>query len=51
MIENEYKRQTRKMSDATKQKISQKLKGRMKSQQVCDKISSAMKNYWSTIKD
>ena len=35
MEQKQYKRKTREMSDITKQKISQKLKGRMKSPSHC----------------
>jgi hypothetical protein len=50
MVQNKnYKRQTRQLSDATKQKISQKLKGRMKSPTTCARISSSMKEYWKTV--
>ena len=45
----EYKRKQRALSDATKQKISAKLKGRKKSLSVCTKISKGLENYWSQI--
>ena len=45
----EYKRKQRALSDATKQKISAKLKGRKKPLSVCTKISSGLENYWSQI--
>lgn len=45
----EYKRKQRALSDATKQKISAKLKGRKKPISVCTKISKSMQNYWSQI--
>lgn len=52
MVQNKnYKRQTRQLSDATKQKISQKLKGRMKSPTTCARISSSMKAYWKNIEN
>ena len=50
MIQNKnYKRQTRQMSERTKQLISQKLKGRKKSPQHIEKISMGMKKAWSQI--
>ena len=50
MIQNkQYKRQTRKMSDQTKQKISQSLTGRRKSPTHVNNISQGLKNYWSQI--
>lgn len=52
MIQNkQYKRQTRKMSDQTKQKISQSLTGRKKSPTHVSNISQALKHYWSQIED
>ena len=45
----EYKRKQRALSDATKQKISMKLKGRKKSFQHASNISKGMQNYWSNI--
>lgn len=52
-MEKQYKRKTREMSDITKQKISQKLKGRAKSPQHCQAISDGLKaetgGYWSKI--
>ena len=47
----EYKRQYRQMSDETKAKISQSLKGRSKSYSHAQHISSGMRSYWSTVKD
>lgn len=49
MEQKVYKRKTREMSDATKQKISQKLKGRMKSPSHRQSISKGLKAMWSTI--
>lgn len=53
MEQKQYKRKTREMSDATKQKISQKLKGRMKTPSHCQAISDGLKaetgGYWSKI--
>ena len=52
MIQNkQYKRQTRKMSDQTKQKISASLRGRSKSYMHAQNISQALKHYWSQIED
>lgn len=48
---NNYKRQTRQLSDRQKQLISQKLKGRKKSPQHIEKIRTGMQNYWETLKD
>lgn len=45
----DYKRKQRALSDATKQKISAKLKGRKKPLSVCTKISRGLENYWSQI--
>lgn len=55
MIQNNknYKRQTREMSDQTKQKISAALQGRKKSISHCIAISNGLKaetgGYWSKI--
>lgn len=49
MEQKVYKRKTREMSDATKQKISQSLKGRKKSVSHCQSISKGLKAMWSTI--
>lgn len=50
MIQNkQYKRQTREMSDQTKQKISQSLTGRRKSPTHVNNISQGLKGYWSQI--
>lgn len=45
----EYKRQYREMDDATKQKISQSLKGRGKSYSHIENIKKGLKNYWKTV--
>ena len=45
----EYKRKQRALSDATKQKISMKLKGRKKTIQHAANISKGMENYWSQV--
>ena len=50
MIQNKnYKRKTRQLSDRTKQLISQKLKGRMKSPEHVERIRTGMQNYWKTV--
>lgn len=50
MIQNKnYKRKTRQLSDRTKQLISQKLKGRMKSPEHIERIRTGMQNYWKTV--
>lgn len=43
------KRKYRELDDATKQKISQKLKGRSKAITHRENISNGMKEYWKTI--
>lgn len=43
------KRQYREMDDMTKQKISQSLKGRVKSPSHVEKISQGLKSYWQTV--
>ena len=45
----EYKRRQRGLSDLTKQKISMRLKGRIKSLSHAANISKGMENYWSKI--
>lgn len=46
----EYKKRLyRQMSDATKSKISQSLKGRSKSMTHAENISKGLKNYWKNI--
>lgn len=45
----EYKRKYRQMSDETKQKISQSLKGRSKSMSHVLKIRHGLRNYWKQI--
>ena len=50
MIQNKnYKRKTRQLSDRTKQLISQKLKGRMKSPEHVERIRTGMLNYWKSM--
>ena len=46
-----YKRQTRQLKNCTKQLISQKLKGKMKSPQHVERIRTGMRNYWKTVKN
>lgn len=46
---NNNKRQYRELSDMTKAKISQKLKGRSKADTHKENISNGMKKYWETI--
>ncbi len=47
MIQNKnYKRKTRQLSDRTKQLISLRLKGRLKSPEHIEKIRTGMLNYW-----
>lgn len=45
----EYKRQYRQMSDETKEKISQSLKGRSKSMTHKENIKNGLKDYWKNI--
>lgn len=47
----DYKRQYRQMSDETKAKISQSLKGRSKSMSHKENISNGLINYWKSIPD
>ena len=42
-------RTKRKLSEETKKKISQKMKGVKKSEETRNKISESMKRYWETI--
>lgn len=46
-MENNYKRTSKSPSPETRQKISQSLKGRMKSDITKSKISNSLKNYWN----
>lgn len=39
------------MSEETKRKISQKMKGVKKNEETKNKISESMKRYWETIPD
>lgn len=50
-MENKYKRQYRQLADTTKQKISQALRGRTKSETHAQSISNGLKNYWKQIPD
>jgi len=43
------KRKYRQLDDATKQKISQSLRGRAKSDTHVQAISNGLKKYWNTI--
>ena len=45
----DYKRQYRQMSDETKQKISQSLKGKTKSMSHKENISNGLKHYWEQV--
>ena len=45
----EYKRQYRQMSDETKEKISQSLRGRSKSMTHKENISNGLRGYWKNI--
>lgn len=45
----EYKRKYRQMSEETKQKISQSLKGRGKSMSHVKNIRNGLKKYWEHI--
>lgn len=50
MIQNKnYKRKTREMSDETKQKISNSLRGRKKTYTHSQNISKGLVNYWKSI--
>ena len=51
ILNKNYKRQTRQLSDRQKQLISQKLKGRKKSPQHIERIRTGMQNFWKTVKD
>lgn len=46
---NNNKRQYRELSDVTKAKISQKLKGRSKETTHKENISTGMREYWKTV--
>lgn len=43
------KRISRKLSEETKQKISESMRGKKKSKETRKKMSEAMKKYWETI--
>ena len=46
-----FKRQSKYPSEETKQKISQKLKGRSKSDVTKERISQGLKSYWGNPKN
>ena len=48
-MENTRKRQFRELSDETKAKISQAMRGRSKSITHKENISNGLKDYWKTI--
>lgn len=48
-MEKTYKRQYREQSPETKQRISQALMNRPKSDSVKNKISDSLKNYWRSV--
>lgn len=48
-MENTRKRQFRELSDETKAKISQAMRGRTKSFTHKENISNGLKDYWKTI--
>ena len=48
---NNNKRQYRELSDVTKAKISQKLKGRSKGTTHKENISNGMREYWKTVQN
>lgn len=43
------KRKTRAMSEETKRKISETMKGKKKSEETKKKMSESMKKYWESI--
>lgn len=45
------KNRSRKQAINTKQLISQKLKGKMKSPEHIERIRTGMQNYWKTVED
>lgn len=45
----EYRRKYRQLSDETKQKISQSLRGKSKSVSHVENIKNGLKNYWKTV--
>lgn len=49
MENKNYKRRYRELDDATKQKISQSLKGRSKSYSHSQNISKGLKDYWQSV--
>ena len=51
ILNKNYKRQTRQLSDRQKQLISLKVKGRKKSPQHIERIRTGMQNHCATLKD
>ena len=49
MTNTNYKRQYRELDDATKKRISAAASGQHKSEQHKQRISQAMKDYWSQV--
>lgn len=49
MNNTNYKRKSREVSEFTKKRISQKLRGRVLPDSTKSKISQSLKNYWSQI--
>ena len=49
IMENDYKRKTREVPQAVRDRISAALMGRKKSQAQCKKISNSLKMAWSRI--
>ncbi len=50
-MQNQYKRQFREPSEATKMKMSQAQKGRPKSEIHKQRISQGMIDYWSNVEN
>lgn len=48
-MDNTRKRQFRELSDETKAKISQAMKGKVKTFTHKENISNGLKNYWTTV--
>ena len=48
-MNNTHKRQFRELSDSTKAKISQSLRGRSKTPTHSENISKALKTYWKGV--
>ena len=47
----EYKRTSRHLSQATRDKISAALRGRRKPKDVCKRISKGLRKYWSSVEE